>query len=134
MGIESSTEENLRHKQLLALFGVLRELKFRTAGKQTTSVRQIIELQEYVRARTNLEKPGELLTPVEKAWKDVFQSIDEQLGKIQEIEERPIVVSLLAFRNSKSRRKRLHHEADEEGSVHKKKNSIVGKLSALFGR
>jgi hypothetical protein len=64
-----------------ALMKVTEEFTVLTAGTPKMSVEESIELREYIRKRTDLEKPDEKLTPEQRAWKMVFVSLDEQIGK-----------------------------------------------------
>ena len=65
----------------LALIKVREEFRVLTAGKPNMDVADVIELREYIRKRTDLEKADENLTPEQKAWKLLFYSVDEELSK-----------------------------------------------------
>ena len=64
-----------------ALAKVSEEFQILIAGKSEKSIPEAIELREYVRKRTDLEKDDAALTPEQKAWKHLFHIIDDELAK-----------------------------------------------------
>lgn len=65
----------------LALAKVSEEMHVLTAGKPNMTIEEAIEIREYIKKRTDFEKPDENLTPEQKAWKHLFYSLDDELTK-----------------------------------------------------
>jgi hypothetical protein len=65
----------------LALSKVVEEFRILTAGKPNMTVKETIELREYITKRTDLKKSDEELTPDQKAWKHLYYIVDKQLAK-----------------------------------------------------
>jgi hypothetical protein len=51
------------------------------AGRDNLSIQETHELQGYVKARTNLKKKDEELTNEERAWKTIYQTLDNAIGE-----------------------------------------------------
>lgn len=76
-----STNADADEQFQLALIKVREEFNVLTAGKPDMNIKDAIELREYIRKRTDIEKADENLTPEQKAWKILFYSMDEELSK-----------------------------------------------------
>jgi hypothetical protein len=84
MTIESSTStfpDGNDEQFQLALIKVREEFLTLTAGKTDMNMKEAIEVREYIRKRTDLEKADESLTPEQKAWKILFYSTDKELSE-----------------------------------------------------
>ena len=68
----SSTNTDGDEQFQLALSTVLEEYKVLTAGKPNMTVEEAIEIREYIRKRTDLEKPDDSLTPDQKGVTPTF--------------------------------------------------------------
>lgn len=60
---------------------VIHEFETLIVGRDNLSVQETHELQGYVKARTNLKKKDEELTNEERAWKTIYQMLDNELGE-----------------------------------------------------
>ncbi len=78
---ESTPPTNRDDQFQLALSKVSEEFRVLTAGKPNMTVEKTIEVREYIRKRTDLEESDEKLTPDQKAWKQLFYILDEELTK-----------------------------------------------------
>jgi len=65
----------------LALLKVMEEFNVLTAGKPQMSIRETIDMREYVKKKTDLEKPDEQLTHTQKAWKLLYGGLSTELAK-----------------------------------------------------
>jgi hypothetical protein len=58
------------------------------AGRTALSVKELFELQDRIRPRTDLNKTDEQLTNEQGAWKIVYQKTDEMLIEVMGVEKK----------------------------------------------
>jgi hypothetical protein len=64
-----------------ALQKVAEEFETLTAGRENMTVKEMLDVRDYARLRTDLSKADTELTNEQGAWKMTFGLIDDQLGK-----------------------------------------------------
>jgi hypothetical protein len=64
-----------------ALVKVKAEFQTLTAGNPEMSIEEAVKVRDYIAKRTDLEKPEEMLTAEEKAWKVLFLAMGKQLAE-----------------------------------------------------
>ena len=71
-----------------ALRKVSEEYSTWTAGRIVLTVKEIFELQDWIRPRTDLNKTEEHLTNEQAAWKVIYEKTDETLIGIMGVEKK----------------------------------------------
>ncbi|MBI5205787.1 MAG: hypothetical protein HZA11_12815 [Nitrospirae bacterium] len=78
---EPSTNADVDEQFQFALIKVREEFHVLTAGNPDMNIKEAIELREYIRKRTDLEKADVDLSPEQKAWKILFHSMNKELSE-----------------------------------------------------
>jgi|GEM_PF-6255887 len=73
--------DNLNPEEKQALVEAVKEFNTLVEGRENFNTSQMLELRDYIRARTDLDKADDKLTAREKAWKQIFKKYSVLLGE-----------------------------------------------------